>query len=87
MNIEGMEGEIFEEIEQRLPLIKEIIFEYHAFHHLTQHLGKILTILDRKGFRYLVADVPCAPTPIPFRMNMNYKHFNLVYARNTSAVK
>ena len=84
MNIEGMEGEVIEEIESRLPLIKEIIFEYHSFHNLPQHLGKILTILDRKGFRYLVADVPCSPTPIPFKMDKNYKYFNLVYARNTS---
>jgi FkbM family methyltransferase len=83
MNIEGMEGEVFEEIEHQLPLIKEIIFEYHAFHHLPQHLGNILNILDRKGFRYLVADVPCSPASLPFKMDKNYKNFNLVYARNT----
>jgi FkbM family methyltransferase len=87
MNIEGMEGDVFEEIEHQLPLIREIIFEYHAFHNLPQHLGKILSILDRKGFRYLVTDVPCAPTPVPFKMNKNYKYFNLVYARNTALVK
>lgn len=87
MNIEGMEGEVFEEIEYKLPLINEIIFEYHAFQHLPQHLGKILDILDRNGFRHLVTDVPCAPTPLPFKMNKNYKYFNLVYARNTAPGK
>lgn len=81
MNIEGMEGDVFEEIEEKLPLIKEIIFEYHAFYNLQQHLGKILTILDRNNFNYIVANVPCAPIPIPFKMEKNYKKFNLVYAR------
>jgi FkbM family methyltransferase len=81
MNIEGMEGEVFEEIESRLSFIREIIFEYHAFHNLPQSLGKILDILDRNGFRFLVTDIPGAVTPVPFNMNGNYKRFNLVYAR------
>lgn len=81
MNVEGMEGEIFEEIEEKLPLIDQIIFEYHAFHNLSQNLGNILERLDRNGFRYLVAQVPCAQIPVPFRMHSTYRNFNLVYAR------
>ena len=81
MNIEGMEGDVFEEIEPKLSRVKEIIFEYHAFAHLPQRLGDILTRLDRNGFKYLVTDVPCARTPLPVGMNQNYKHFNLIYAR------
>ena len=80
MNIEGMEGEVFEEIEPKLSMVREIIFEYHAFHDLPQNLGKILNILDRNGFRYLVADVPCIKTALPFRMKKNYRQYNLVYA-------
>jgi FkbM family methyltransferase len=80
MNIEGMEGDVFEEIEHKLSFIKEIIFEYHAFHCLPQNLGKILAILERSGFRYLVADVPCARTPVPFKMGRGYKYFNLINA-------
>lgn len=80
MNIEGMEGDVFEEIEHKLSFIKVIIFEYHAFYSLPQSLGKILTILDRSGFRYIVTDVPCTQTPIPFQLGVNYKYYNLVYA-------
>ena len=84
INIEGMEGDVFEEIEYKLPFVKEIIFEYHAFYSLPQCLGKILTILDRNHFRYIIADVPCARTPVPFQIGMNYKYFNLVYATKIS---
>jgi FkbM family methyltransferase len=82
MNIEGMEGEVFAEIERKLPLVKEILFEYHAFYDLPQQLGDILMRLDKKGFRYLVTDVPCAKTPVPFRMGKKYRNFNLVYAKS-----
>lgn len=85
MNIEGMEWEVFVEIESKLPSIKNIIFEYHAFFNLPQHLGKILNILDKNGFRYLIADVPCAKTSIPFRMTKNDKNYNLVFAKNSTS--
>lgn len=85
MNIEGLEGDVFEEIEPKLSFVKEIILEYHAFADLPQTLGDILVRLDRKGFRYLVTSVPCAPVPIPFRMNENYKCFNLVYGKRIKA--
>jgi len=87
MNIEGMEGDVFEEIEPKLSYIEEIIFEYHAFAHLPQRLGEILIRLDRNGFRYLVTDVPCARTPFPFKMNPTYKYFNLVYAKNMKKIR
>jgi hypothetical protein len=81
MNIEGMEGDVFEEIEEKLPLVRELVFEYHAFHHLPQNLGKILQILDRRGFRYIVTDACNAKVPVPFSLPERYRLFNLVYAR------
>lgn len=81
MNIEGLEGDVFEEIEDKLSMIREVIFEYHCFNNLDQNLGKILNILDRNHFRYLVTDGVGGRIPIPFRMASNYKHFNLVYAK------
>jgi FkbM family methyltransferase len=84
MNIEGMEGEVFEEIEHKLYLINEMIFEYHAFANLPQSLGKILDILDRNGFKYAVTDATNAKVPVPFMMSTEYKFFNLVYAKNVS---
>ncbi len=81
MNIEGAEGDVFEEIEPKLYLIKEIIFEYHAFADLPQKLGNILTILDRNDFRYLVTDATSAKIAVPFSLASNYRCFNLVYAK------
>ena len=79
-----MEGEVFEEIEHKLHLIREIIFEYHAFSYMPQYMGGILSILNRNGFRYLIGNVPCIPTKIPFRMEENQKSYNLIYAKNIS---
>jgi FkbM family methyltransferase len=82
MNIEGMEGDVFEEISHKLHLVKELIFEYHAFYNLPQSLGKILNLLDSKGFRYLITDATNAKIQVPFVLRKNYKCFNLVYAKN-----
>ena len=81
MNIEGAEGEVFEEIEDKLHFIKEIIFEYHAFDNLPQNLGKILTILDRNSFRYLITNAVGKGINIPFHLPKKYQYFNLIYAK------
>ena len=81
MNIEGMESDVFEEIESKLSNVNEIILEYHCFDNLKQTLGNILNILDRQGFRYVVTDATNAKIPIPFNLKKNYKYFNLVYAK------
>lgn len=81
MNIEGMEGDVFEEIEAKLPQVRELVFEYHCFHDLPQSLGKILQILDRQGFRYVVTDATNAKVPVPLGLPERYRYFNLVYAR------
>lgn len=81
MNIEGAEGEVFEEIEDKLHFIKEIIFEYHAFNNLPQSLGKILTILDRNSFRYLITNAVGKGINIPFHLPKKYQYFNLIYAK------
>ena len=86
MNIEGMEGPVFEQIAPKLDRVREVIMEYHAFHDLPQSLGAILNRLDQKGFRYLVTTPPGAAPPLPFRMASDYRHFNLVYAKNMRSV-
>lgn len=84
MNIEGMEGDVFEEIQDKLEMVKEIIFEYHAFDALPQTLGRILEILDAHGFRYLINDATNSEIPVPFHLPRGYRCFNLVYAKNRS---
>lgn len=81
MNIEGAEGDVFEEIEDKLHFVKEIVFEYHAFYNLPQNLGKILNILGKEGFRYLITDATSAKIPVPFNLPKRYRYFNLVYAK------
>jgi FkbM family methyltransferase len=81
MNIEGMEGDVFAEIEPKLANVKELAFEYHGFHDLPQNLGKILQILDRQGFRYAVTDATNAKIAVPITLPKDYRYFNLVYAR------
>lgn len=82
MNIEGMECEVFEEIEGKLHLVREVVFEYHAFDDLPQTLHRILEILDRNGFRYVVADACASRVPVPFELPAGYRNFALVYAVN-----
>ncbi len=81
MNIEGAEGEVLEEVENKLHFVKEIILEYHAFDNLPQHLGKILTILDRNSFRYLITNAVGKGIDIPFHLPKKYQYFNLIYAK------
>lgn len=81
INIEGAEGEVFEEIEGKLHFIKEIIFEYHAFDNLPQNLGKILTILNRNSFRYLITNAVGKRIDVPFNLSKKYQYFNLIYAK------
>ncbi len=82
MNIEGMEGEVFREIESKLHMIREIIFEHHSGHTFPQNLGEILSILNRNGFRYLISMFPGSTVKIPFKLKDDYRSFNLVYAKN-----
>ncbi len=85
MNIEGMESEVFPEIEPKLSLVNEIIFEYHAFSSLPQSLGSILQLLDRNGFRYVVSELAHTPVTVPVDFAADYRYFNIVYARRTAA--
>jgi hypothetical protein len=65
-------------------LVKEIVFEYHDFYNVPQSLGKILLMLEKKGFAYLVADATNVQIPRPFSLPSDYRYLNLVYAKNMS---
>lgn len=82
INIEGTEYQVIKEIEKKLNLINEIIIEYHCFNNLEQNLHKILAILDKNGFKYLITDIPCFKVKKPFVLKKPYKYFNLIYAKN-----
>ncbi len=55
VDIEGAEGEVFEELEEagKLDLVRRMFIEYHFDNeHMTFPLGKFLSIFDRAGFVY-----------------------------------
>ena len=90
LNIEGAELEVLHEIESRLPLIKEIVIEYHGFPEIGQKLHEILAILDRNGFRYTIHDFDAetnAATKPPFRLDKDTRFFLLIYAKRLSDSK
>lgn len=84
INIEGAEFDVIKEIESKLHLVKEIVIEYHGFPEIQQCLHKILEILDRNGFRYLIHDFDVetnSATKPPFKLYKNTRFFLLIYAK------
>ena len=84
LNIEGAEIDVLTEIESKLSLIKEMVIEYHGFPEIGQNLHKLLTILDRAGFRYLIHDFDIETNPAtkpPFKLETNTRYFLLIYAK------
>lgn len=87
LNIEGAELEVLEEIEPKLPMIRELCLEYHGFPNIGQRLHRILDLLDRNGFRYLIHDFDHQTNPAtkpPFSIDAKTRFFLLVYARRIS---
>src|SRR5712692_1057126 len=56
MNIEGAEWDVLKDSEERLRTIREMVLEYHHLPGLPRTLHKILDLLHRQGFEYLVND-------------------------------
>ena len=86
LNIEGRELEVLEEVEAagRLANVREMVLEYHGWAHGAQNLGKVLDLLGRNGFRYLVHDFDqetCGVTKPPFRHRPGADWFCLIHGR------
>jgi FkbM family methyltransferase len=56
MNIEGSEWEVLLDSEDRLEAVKQMVIEYHHLPGLPRTLHKILELLNRHGFEYVVSD-------------------------------
>lgn len=84
MNIEGAEYEVLKDSEEMLHRVREMVIEYHHLPGLPRTLHKILEILDRQGFDYLINDFDSetnrsvAP---PFRLASESRYFLLIYAK------
>jgi len=86
LNIEGEELPVLQEAagSGKLGNVREMVLEYHGWPDGEQHLGDILNLLDRHGYRYLVHDFDaetCGASKPPFRLTPQTTWFCLVYAR------
>ena len=84
MNIEGAEWGVLEDSQERLHAVSRMVIEYHHLPGLPRTLHKILELLDRTGFDYLIHDFDEATNPRsqpPFRLGPNTEYFLLIYAQ------
>ena len=84
MNIEGAEWEVLEDSEDQLAKVKEMVIEYHHLPGLPRTLHRILELLHRNHFEYLINDFDResngAVSP-PFQLTGDTRYFLLVYAK------
>ena len=84
MNIEGSEWDVLSDSEDRLHQVRAMVVEYHHLPGLPRTLHKILELLDRQGFEYLINDFDAETNPQsqpPFRLGATSRYFLLVYAQ------
>jgi FkbM family methyltransferase len=86
LNIEGEELSVLQEVEAsgRFRNVRELVIEYHGWANSEQRLDKVLDLLNRQGYRYMVHDFDsetCSTSKPPFRITMNDNWYCLVYAR------
>jgi FkbM family methyltransferase len=84
MNIEGAEYEVLKDSEEMLDRVKEMVIEYHHLPGLPRTLHKILEILDRQGFEYLINDFDAetnGSVAPPFKLAPKSRYFLLIYAK------
>jgi FkbM family methyltransferase len=85
LNIEGQELAVLSEAEAagRLGNVNQTIIEYHGWPGGPQCLDRILAILDRQGFRYVIHDFDgqtCGGSKPPFRVSEKTTWFCLIAA-------
>ena len=83
MNIEGAEYEVLSECEPRLGQIREMNIEYHRLPGVPCTLHKILELLDRNGFVYVVSDFGLAmygSTRPPVHLDPQARFWRQIYA-------
>lgn len=88
LNIEGAEWDVLADCDDRLKHVREMVIEYHHLPHLPRTLHRILDLLDRRGFDYLLNDFDAETNPgssAPFRLNRQRTYHLLIYARRRMA--
>lgn len=70
IDIEGAEYEVLKDCADSLGAVEHIFIEYHSMHKKEQHLGDILLLLKKAGFRYHLTEAFVAEQPFVERKNM-----------------
>jgi len=84
LNIEGAEWEVLSDSQDRLRQVREMVIEYHHSPGLPRTLHKILELLHRQAFEYLVNDFDWETNngvQPPFRLTPGSSYFLLIYAK------
>lgn len=84
LNIEGAEWEVLSDSEDRLRNVRAMVVEYHHQPGLPRTLHRILELLDRCGFDYLINDFDAETNPKsqpPFRLGPSSRYYLLIYAQ------
>lgn len=84
MNIEGAEWDVLADSEDRIKRVSEMVIEYHHLPGLPRTLHKILALLDRRGFEYLINHFDYETNPAlrpPFSLHPETRYYLLIYAR------
>jgi FkbM family methyltransferase len=89
MNIAGAEYEVLSECEPHLGQIREMSIEYHRLPGVPCTLHKILELLDRNGFVYVVSDFGLAMSGWahpPVHLDPHARFHRQIYASRASDV-
>ena len=84
MNVEGAEWDTLAACEDRLQRVREMVIEYHHLPGRPRTLHKILGLLYRQGFEYLINDFDPETNPAacpPFRLGPDSRYHLLIYGK------
>lgn len=84
LNIEGAEWEVLAHSEDRLHFVREMNIQYHHLPGLPRTLSKILCLLDRQNFEYVVSDFGLdlyGRARPPVSLDREARHYRQIYAR------
>ncbi len=89
MNIEGAEWDVLRDAAPRLGAVRSMVVEYHHLPGLPRTLHKILDLLDRCGFEYLINDFDNETNPHvnpPFILTPRSSYYLLIYAQRRDTI-
>ncbi len=88
LNIEGAELTVLQELESSSKLsAREMCIEWHSFRNQPQNLDKILAIMKRNGYRYMINNFPNSRDAVPpFKITPKTQYYLLVYTKKNDFI-